>query len=289
MAKKHDIIWFDSVDSTNEEAKRHISDIDNLSVLSALEQTEGRGQRGNTWTSAPGENLMFSIVMKDLSLPAHDQFVLNEIASLSVVDFLSQHGIPARIKWPNDIYAGSKKICGILIENSLRGSAVSTSIIGIGLNINQRNFDVILPNPTSMVLENRSEGSFDLFSCLNDFMDIFKAYVLRFISAPAASPSDGKASEDLRRMYLSRLWRLSETAHFIDYTSLPSGHLDGPMNISHEGSDSATPVFAGHSATEGRKFTGIIRSLSPIGHLQVEDTEKGELKEFAFKEIGYIL
>ena len=140
-----------------------------------------------------------------------------------------------------------------------------------------------------MVLENRSEGSFDLFSCLNDFMDIFKAYVLRFLSAPATFPSDGKASEDLRRMYLSRLWRLNEPAHFIDYTSLPSGHLDGPMNISHEGSDSATPVFAGHSATEGRKFTGIIRSLSPIGHLQVEDTEKGELKEFAFKEIGYIL
>ena len=112
MSKKHDIIWLQSVDSTNEEAKRHISDIDNLSVLSALEQTSGRGQRGNTWTSAPGENLMFSIVLKfsdtsadggsDVLSPLHarDQFVLNEIASLSVVDFLSQHGIPARIKWP---------------------------------------------------------------------------------------------------------------------------------------------------------------------------------------------
>ena len=357
MSKKHDIIWLESVDSTNEEAKRHISDIDNLSVLSALEQTAGRGQRGNTWTSAPGENLMFSIVLKFSEepdgngesacmplLPARDQFILNEIASLSVVDFLSQHGIPARIKWPNDIYVGSKKICGILIENSLRGSEISTSIIGIGLNINQRNFNVNLPNPTSMVLERgiynsqgipqntsalshcnsglsfgnskslefhsesvechseRSEGSFDLSSCLNDFMDIFNAYVLRFLSVPAASPSKGTASKDLRRMYLSRLWRMDEPARFIDYASLPSGHLDGPMNIYLEGAESASPVFAGHSATdsgssvygglpatEGRPFTGIIRGLSPIGHLLVEDLSTGELKEFAFKEIGYIL
>ena len=340
MSKKHDIIWLESVDSTNEEAKRHISDIDNLSVLSALEQTSGRGQRGNSWTSAPGENLMFSIVLKfsDTSadsdtvvlpqLHARDQFVLNEIASLSVVDFLSQHGIPARIKWPNDIYVGSKKICGILIENSLRGSEVSSSIIGIGLNINQRNFNVKLPNPTSMILEKgisnskgiphsasdfshcnselsfchselsfchselsfchselsfchseRSEESFDLSSCLNDFMDIFKTHVKRFLSA----------SEDLRRMYLSCLWRLNEPSRFIDYTSMPSGHLDGPVNISLADSDSGSSVYAGLPAPEGRPFTGIIRGLSPIGHLLVENLSTGLLKEFAFKEIGYIL
>ena len=326
MSKKHDIIWLQSVDSTNEEAKRHISDIDNLSVLSAWEQTAGRGQRGNTWTSAPGENLMFSIVLKfsdkpDFGagsaclphFPAREQFVLNEITSLSVVDFLSLHGISARIKWPNDIYVGSKKICGILIENSLRGSVVSSSIIGIGLNINQRNFNVNLPNPTSMVIEKgdtchsetplchseRSEESFDLSSCLNDFMDIFKTYVDRFLSATGTSSARATISDALRRMYLSHLWRLNEPARFIDYTSLPSGHLDGPMNISpaestcallaFAGQSSHHPAISGQSGPDGRQFTGIIRGLSPIGLLMVEDISSEVLLEFAFKEIGYIL
>ena len=280
MAKKHDIIWLDSIDSTNEEAKRHISDIDNLSVLSAYEQTEGRGQRGNTWTSTPGENLMFSIVLKNPKISARDQFCINEITSLSVVDFLSQHGISARIKWPNDIYVGSKKICGILIENSLRGSGISSSIIGIGLNINQRNFDVNLPNPTSMALC-QPESTYEIHQCLEEFMDIFRSYVSRLM--------DYGKWDSLRESYLSKLWRLNEQTIFIDYTSLPSGCHEGPMNISSAGSSSCSPGFPGQTAPAGRPFTGIIRGLSQIGLLIVEDIEIGELKEFAFKEIGYIL
>ena len=276
MAKKHDIIWLQSVDSTNEEAKRRISDIDNLSVLSAYEQTEGRGQRGNTWTSTPGENLMFSIVLKNPKISARDQFGINEITSLSVVDFLSQHGISARIKWPNDIYVGSKKICGILIENSLHGSGISSSIIGIGLNINQQNFDVNLPNPTSMALC-QPESTYEIHQCLEEFMDIFRSYVSRLM--------DYGTGVSLRESYLSKLWRLNEQAIFIDYTSLPSGCHEGPMNISA----SCSPGFPGKTAPAGRPFTGIIRGLSQIGLLIVEDMEKGELREFAFKEIGYSL
>ena len=291
MAKKHDIIWLDSIDSTNEEAKRHISDIDNLSVLSAYEQTEGRGQRGNTWTSTPGENLMFSIVLKNPKISARDQFGINEITSLSVVDFLSQHGISARIKWPNDIYVGSKKICGILIENSLRGSGISSSIIGIGLNINQRNFDVNLPNPTSMVLcqtdlschsdssqchSERSDESFDIRTCLEEFMDIFTYYYNRYLAA-------GVDFSSLRQQYLKNLWRLDIQAEYIDYTSLPSGHLDAPVNICTD--------FDGTADTQNkpRCFNGIIRGLSDIGNLMVEDLTTGQLREFGFKEIGYIL
>ena len=306
MSKKHDIIWLESVDSTNEEAKRHISDIDNLSVLSALEQTAGRGQRGNRWTSAPGENLMFSIVLKFScdpagsshgllhQLPARDQFVLNEITSLAVVDFLSMHGISAKIKWPNDIYVGSKKICGILIENCLRGSGVSSSIIGIGLNINQRNFNVNLPNPTSMAVCLANSGhsdadateQFDIRLCLSEFMDIFNAHVKRFLPLRPYGYST-ESYVTLREMYLARLWRLNETACFIDYTTLPSGHHDGPMNPATTMSGSSASDL--QSTHEGRQFTGIIRGLSPIGHLIVEETKKGELKEFTFKEIGYIL
>ena len=154
MKNKYDIIWLQNVDSTNEEARRRFSECDNLSVLSAVSQTSGKGQRGNSWTSEPGANLTFSIILKDgYRIKAYDQFVLSEITALSVIDFLSFHGIDSSIKWPNDIYVDKKKICGILVENSLRGEFVSSSIIGIGLNINQRNFDVNLPNPTSMILE----------------------------------------------------------------------------------------------------------------------------------------
>ena len=279
MSKKHDIIWLESVDSTNEEAKRHISDIDNLSVLSALEQTAGRGQRGNTWTSTPGENLMFSIVLKDPKISARDQFVLNEIASLSVVDFLSMHGITARIKWPNDIYVGSKKICGILIENSLHGSAISSSIIGIGLNINQRNFNVNLPNPTSMVLCRAEDGPLDIHRCLEEFMDNFTSLHDRFLtSACDLSP--------LRQSYLDTLWRSGKPSRFIDYTILPGGHLDGPMNICTE---KAHDTGISSSDQTGNEFPGIIHGLSPTGNLLVEDLSTGLTREFGFKEIGYIL
>ena len=263
MSKEHDIIWLKSVDSTNEEAKRHISDIDNLSVLSALEQTEGRGQRGNSWTNPPGENLMFSIVLK-FTLDARDQFILTEIASLSVVDFLSRHGISAMIKWPNDIYVGEKKICGILIENSIRGKYISSSIIGIGLNINQRNFDVNIPNPTSMVLcrpDSAAQcGPLDLHGSLEEFMDIFISYHDKYLSAGSDLPR-------LRQLYLERLWLRDQPSRFVDYTVL---HSD------------ITP-------DSGREFHGIIRGLSELGHLIVEDLTCDSLREYGFKEIGYIL
>ena len=286
MTKMYDIMWLDSVDSTNSEAKRHISDIDNLSVLSALSQSEGRGQKGNKWSSVPGENLTFSIVLKfgeqtagkarlsvagklRLEVAAREQFVLTEITSLSIVEFLSRHGIKAKIKWPNDIYVGDKKICGVLIENSLRGENLSSSIIGIGLNVNQRNFDVNLSNPTSMALETGLQE--DIKGCLEEFMDIFQNTLF------AALSSD----HNLRDSYLSHLWRRNIPAQYIDLSTqhieLSNQHIEPSAHPSPEGQH------------HGREFTGIIRNLSPIGHLQIEDTEKGELKEFAFKEISYIL
>ena len=294
MKNKRRIMWLERVDSTNDEARRHISDIDNLSVVSALSQTAGRGQRGNTWTSNAGENLMFSIVLKSPALMAEDHFALNEISALSVADFLSTYGIKAEIKWPNDIYVGEKKICGILIENSFRGKTISSSTIGIGLNINQRNFNVNLPNPTSMVLclknqgtqpkhhkchSERSEGPFDIKACLDGFMDIFTTYHDRFLS------SDSDLSP-LRQLYLDSLWRSGKPSRFIDYTTLPSGHLDGPMNICNE----KTPD-SGITSTirTGKEFPGIIRGLSSTGNLLVEDLSTGQIREFGFKEIGYIL
>ena len=282
----NDIIWLDCVDSTNEEAKRQIQTIDNLSVLSALSQTAGRGQRGNSWCSAPGENLTFSIVLKFSEdgrkdtlpgLNAKEQFILNELTALSVAEWISTYGIRAEIKWPNDIYIGINKICGILIENSLRGTGLSSSIIGIGLNINQRNFNVNLVNPTSMTLCCPENGEFDIRKCLDEFLLIFNRYIDEFIirKAPAT---------ELEKIYLSRLWRLEENAEFIDYTCLPKGHLDGPMNIETDDSSENNEAIRA-----GRRFLGKIKGLSSSGNLLVEDTGLGEILEFSFKEIGYIL
>ncbi len=173
MSKKHDIIWFESIESTNGEAGRRISDIDNLSVVAALEQTAGRGQGDHTWLSPRGENLLFSIVLKfnEGDLAAKDVVKISGHTSRSIVRFLASHGIEAWIKPPNDVYVRGKKICGTLIENSLNGAWVAHSIVGIGLNVNQLEFDDSLPNATSMALE--TEKAYALDVCLDEFLDIF--------------------------------------------------------------------------------------------------------------------
>ena len=259
MTKKHDIIWLDTTDSTNEEARRQILSLDNLSVVSAYSQTAGRGQRGNTWSSSPGENLTFSIVIKYgheyghiMPMRACDQFTVSEAAALAVVDLLASHDIESKIKWPNDIYVGDRKICGILIENSLRDGFMSSSIIGIGLNVNQTVFDPSLPNPTSMALTGKTQTqSLSLEPLLEEFVDIFKGYCSRYLNIT------GGLSR-LRRLYLSQMWRKDILTEYTDLLEM-------------------------------RTFKGRIKGLTDIGLLIVEDTEKGELKEFAFKEIGYII
>lgn len=186
MESKTDIIWLERVDSTNDEARRHISEIDNLSVVSALEQTKGRGQRGNRWSSQPGENLTFSLVVKDFRIKANEQSAISQTTALSLVDLLSRHEIKARIKWPNDIYADDEKICGILIENSLKGSEIDWSIIGIGLNVNQTTFPEDLPNPTSMKLCTGNSNPYNTREILEEFMGIFTGYYREYLNGNGA-------------------------------------------------------------------------------------------------------
>ncbi|GAB3228599.1 biotin--[acetyl-CoA-carboxylase] ligase [Hymenobacter seoulensis] len=109
-------------------------------------QTAGRGQRGNQWEAAPGENLTLSVVWHPGFLPAADQFLLSQAVALAVHDWLSSLLGPdpaLRVKWPNDLLFGSQKLGGILIENTLSGSKIQHSVVGIGININQREFDVV--------------------------------------------------------------------------------------------------------------------------------------------------
>lgn len=203
MGSSWHIKWFDSLDSTNEEALRHIGTYDNLSVVAAREQTAGRGQRGNRWLSGPGENLTFSLVLKPENLPAADQMQLTALASVAVRAYLLAEGIPARIKWPNDIYVGDRKICGMLIENGLRGPWIGHSVIGIGLNVNQRSFAPELMNPTSMALCTRR--TFPIQEELPRLLSFFR---LKELGSPA-----------LWESYAGQLYRLGETHLW----SLPDG------------------------------------------------------------------
>ena len=170
MPKKYDIIYLNEVDSTNKYVKMHVDELDNLSVVTALTQTAGRGQGDHKWHSKSGENLLFSVLLKNPDILPADQAIISDTVAQSVVKLLEKHGIEAWIKPPNDIWVDDKKICGILIEHSLRAGRISWSIIGIGLNVNQTSFPDDLPNPTSMALE--TEGA-DIKELISEFMEIF--------------------------------------------------------------------------------------------------------------------
>lgn len=134
--------------STNDEARdpryRHGD------IVWAERQTAGRGQRGHAWSSAEGLNLTFSLVWEPRFLKVSEQFLLSQAVTLALTDLMAEAGIDSRIKWTNDIYAGDRKAVGMLIEHDLAGGHLSRTIVGIGVNVNQTEFDPSLPNPCSM-------------------------------------------------------------------------------------------------------------------------------------------
>ena len=124
---------------------------DDLTLITTDHQTAGRGQRGNTWESEVGKNLLFSLIIRPSSIPAAQQFVISELISVAICDILNTYTPDIRIKWPNDIYHKDQKLCGILIEHDLEGMYLSRSIIGVGLNVNQAHFVSDAPNPISLL------------------------------------------------------------------------------------------------------------------------------------------
>ena len=119
-------------------------------VITASYQETGRGQPGNSWESEPGKNLLMSVILYPVMVRPADQFVISRMVSLAVFDLVARQTPSARIKWPNDIYAGDDKIAGILIENSIMGDTLGSTIAGIGLNVNQTVFTGGAPNPKSL-------------------------------------------------------------------------------------------------------------------------------------------
>ena len=191
------INWFETIDSTNNEAVRQLNTAPHGSVWAARFQTAGRGQKGNKWESAAGENLMFSILLRPEFLPAERQFLISEISALAVCDLLASLGVKASIKWPNDIYAGDKKIQGMLVEHFLNGAQLSASVVGIGLNLNQKHFASDAPNPGSVWLETglRHEPE----TALTELLALLYAYYCRLQAGAWASIEEAYQAKLYRR------------------------------------------------------------------------------------------
>jgi BirA family biotin operon repressor/biotin-[acetyl-CoA-carboxylase] ligase len=148
-----EIIHLKRVDSTSNYIATLLKETKTVNgmVILADEQTSGRGQRGAKWQSKPGENLLFSFYITYDSLEIQSQQAITQATSLAISSCLSFFGIESNIKWPNDILIGNKKIAGVLIENQFQGQKIKSSIIGIGLNVLQQEFDFI--NSTSITAE----------------------------------------------------------------------------------------------------------------------------------------
>jgi BirA family biotin operon repressor/biotin-[acetyl-CoA-carboxylase] ligase len=164
----------------------------------ALTQSAGRGQRGNTWEAEPGKNLTFSLVLRPQYIAAARQFELSMLVSIAIVRVLERHlRTEVLIKWPNDIYVGDKKICGILIENTLSGTSIDRSIVGIGINVNQQFFQSDAPNPVSMI--QLTGKKYDLDELINEFVGAIVDAIDEY--------GDNTEPDELQALYAQLLWR----------------------------------------------------------------------------------
>ena len=167
-------------------------------VVWADYQTAGRGQGTNTWESERGKNLTFSILLHPVDLPANRQFLLSMQVSLAICEALGEHIGDLSIKWPNDIYWRNAKIAGILIENRLQGQVIRDSIVGVGLNVNQRQFHSDAPNPIS--LWQICEHETDREQLLKDIL----------------AALDRLLGQEVRERYLSMLYRRKGFHPYVD-------------------------------------------------------------------------
>lgn len=207
-------------------------------------QTAGRGQRGNSWESEDGANLLFSFVVFPDFLEVRRQFLLSQVTALGLQEVLSRYTDHISIKWPNDIYWKDKKICGTLIENDLTGMHLSRSISGTGVNLNQQVFVSDAPNPVSLCQITGQQ--YDREEILHQMMERMAYYygLLR----------NGE-DEIITSRYLDVLYRREGFHPYQDAAGL---------------------------------FHARIHGIDPIGKLILQD-DKGELREYMFKEVAYVL
>jgi BirA family transcriptional regulator, biotin operon repressor / biotin---[acetyl-CoA-carboxylase] ligase len=200
-----DIIFMPTCHSTNDIAAELYkkNQIKEGTIVVTANQISGRGQRGNKWEAEPGKNITCSILFEPDFLEPSLNFFLNIYSSLGILDYLSNLGLDFRIKWPNDIFYKNKKICGILIENTVKGQSIGQSILGIGLNLNQMEFKV----PGAISLAMISSRGFDVFNELEKMaIHIEKRYL----------QLKNSEYQELTKEYLKNLFWINETHTFFD-------------------------------------------------------------------------
>lgn len=240
------IIYIEKTDSTNSCLKQLLQDEkpEEGTVLVTNHQTAGRGQRGNSWEAEKGKNLTFSMVLYPHFIPIDKQFILSQLVSLAIKDVLSEYTSEITIKWPNDIYWQEKKIVGILIENTLSENGLENSILGVGINVNQKVFISDAPNPISL---NQITGKeYDLRSLLETIQNKILYYYEK-----VRSGYSNTVIEDYKRNLFRK---------------------DGYYLYNDREKD----------------FLAKIKDIQLTGHLILE-TESGEERTFAFKEVKYVL
>ena len=220
MKIEFNIIYKQSIASTNDEANKLLQtgNIEDFTIISANEQLTGRGQRENQWHSEAGKNLTFSIITFPSFLKVSDQFYLSKVISLGIIDYLNTKEQKFKIKWPNDIYYNDKKICGILIENSISGSTIKNSVIGIGLNINQRNFPDYLPDAVS--LSTITEEFYIIEEELQNLLSyLHKSY----------KSLEKLSFSEIDNLYHNKLYKLNQMSDFKDSYGIFKGKITGTL------------------------------------------------------------
>lgn len=219
------------MDSTNDEAKILLSKSKPVegTVIIAHGQQHGKGQYGNIWVAAPGENLTFSIILYPKFLSASRQFFLSQAIALGIRDGLQPYLTePTYIKWPNDIITSGKKVCGVLIENSLQGHLLSDSVVGIGINVNQTDFSGF---PQAASLKVLTDRHFDLNQVLHRVLSCIEGYYLQLLANRDSS---------VEQAYLNHLYLLNQPAIFEADSVVFEGTIrgiDGSGRLLVEGKD----------------------------------------------------
>lgn len=199
--------------STNTYMARMAAMLPSNTVIYTPKQTAGRGQRGNSWECEPDKNLAFSMLLKSPDIAPNRQFFISEAVSLAIIDTLNDVANGFCIKWPNDIYHGNGKVAGILIEHTLTTKAISQTIIGVGLNVNQTTWLSDAPNPLS-IKQITGEDS-NLTDLLHDICSRIESYC----QFAGYSPQQ---FTDLHSRYLKNLYRADSKPHTF---AMPDGTL----------------------------------------------------------------
>lgn len=240
------IIKLSAIDSTNDFLKKlkRESILPDFTVVITDYQLKGKGQRGTHWESESGKNLMISVLKRFDRLEIEKSFYISMAISIAVFK-LCLRFIPESklsIKWPNDILSGRNKLAGILIENSIQENFIIDSVIGLGLNVNQKTFSSTISNVSSLSLELGKEINLEIV--LQEFLEIFKVELLRV---------ENHEFEELKSEYESLLYKKDIPTMFKD-------HKDN--------------IFLG-------KITGVSDEGNLIVELQNEVVKSFSLKEIA--------